>query len=51
MVKIVIKYERGYIETNDRQNEMGKTRGECGDDNIKGLPPKDKCLQHCGCNV
>ncbi len=45
MVKIVIKYEREYIENNDGQNEMGKTRGKCGDDNIKGLPPKDKCLR------
>jgi hypothetical protein len=42
MVKIVIKYEREHIEINDGHNEMGKTRGECGDDNIKGLPPKDK---------
>ncbi len=34
MVKIVTKDERGHIEDNDGQNEMGKTKGECGDDNI-----------------
>jgi hypothetical protein len=45
VVKIVIKYEREHIENNDGQNEMGKTRGQCEDDNIKRLPPKDKCLE------
>lgn len=44
MVKIVTKYEKEQIEDNDGQNEMRKKKGECGDDNIKGLPPKDKCL-------
>jgi hypothetical protein len=51
VVKIVIKYGREHIENNDRQNEMGKTRGKVEMITLRDYHPRINVCEHCGCNV